>query len=53
MNGQVVTTIANNQLYMSGVHTVDIDLSVLPAGIYSLQLEKGSERQSQRIIVSR
>ncbi|MFM2305485.1 MAG: hypothetical protein RLZZ367_154 [Bacteroidota bacterium] len=53
MNGQVVSTIANNQLYMSGVHTVDIDLSVLPAGIYSLQLEKDGERQSQQIVVAR
>jgi hypothetical protein len=52
LNGEVVSTLADKQMYMSGLHTVDIDLSHLASGIYSLQLEKGSERQTQQIVVT-
>jgi hypothetical protein len=53
LNGEVVTTLADNQMYMSGVHTVDIDLSHLASGVYALQLETRGERQMQRIVVTR
>lgn len=53
INGQAVSTLANNQYYMPGLHTMDIDLSNLPAGVYSLTLEKDKERQVQRVVVGK
>ncbi len=53
LNGEVISTLADNQMYMSGVHTVDIDLSHLESGVYALQLETRGERQMQRIVVTK
>lgn len=51
--GQAVQTVANNQFYMPGLHTSVIDVANLNSGVYSLVLEKGSERQAQQIVVSK
>lgn len=53
LNGEVISTLADNQMYMSGVHTVDIDLSRLASGVYALQLETQGEKQMQKIVVTR
>jgi hypothetical protein len=53
LNGQVVCTLVNNEMYMSGLHTADINVSDLASGIYALVLEKDNDRQMQRIVVTR
>lgn len=52
INGQLVHSLVDNQMYMSGVHTTDIDISNLANGVYGLVLEKDNERQTQRVIVA-
>lgn len=52
LNGQLVETITTGRFYLPGLHTMDIDLSGLSAGIYNLVFEKDGNRQVQQVSVT-
>lgn len=52
LNGQVVTTIADNQYYLPGLHTTEINVAQLPAGFYTLALDTKDKHQVQKLVVT-
>jgi hypothetical protein len=53
MDGKQVLDIEQNSYHLPGYHTREIQVSALPAGIYLLELKKGSDRQVQKLVISK
>jgi hypothetical protein len=49
--GQVVTTLASNQFYGAGVHTVELDASRLSSGIYFYCIQAGQWQATRKMVV--
>lgn len=52
LDGQLVNTLIDNQLYLQGLYTKQIDVSYLPSGIYNLELTTNSGHQTERLVVT-
>lgn len=50
--GALVKVIANNQLYMSGMHVQTLDVSEYAAGLYTLELTTKDKQMTQKIMVA-
>lgn len=53
INGREVKCILNNQFCLPGMHTDDLDVSKLSAGIYTVAMDNGKGKQVQKLVVSR
>ena len=51
VQGKVVQTLANNQLYLSGYHQISADVNALAAGIYYLNVQGENFNLSEKISV--
>jgi hypothetical protein len=52
INGREVRTVANDQYYIQGLHTKEMDISGLASGIYALTLQTKEKRYVQRVMIS-
>jgi hypothetical protein len=52
MEGRLVRVLSENQLFGSGTHTLERDISGLAKGVYMVQLSSKSEVFSQKIIIN-
>jgi hypothetical protein len=50
--GQMVRSWETGQFYLPGLHTRALDLSLIPAGIYTLVLETKDKRHAQQLVVA-
>ena len=52
-NGKKVLSIENDSFHLPGYHTRRIPVSKLSPGIYLLEMTKGKDRQTQKVVVGR
>lgn len=52
MNGRKMTTLLNNQCHMPGMHTIEVDVSSFPSGVYFVVMVNAGNRQTQKLVVA-
>lgn len=52
MNGRKMTTLLNNQCHMPGMHTIEVDVSSFPSGVYSVVMDNAGNSQTQKLVVA-
>ncbi len=51
--GRQVAKVATRELSTAGTHRITLDVSMLPAGSYTLELQAGNKRYYQRVVIVR
>jgi len=51
--GRQVAKMTARELSTAGTHRVVLDVSMLPAGTYTLELQAGNKRYYQRVVIVR
>ncbi len=51
LNGQLVKSLINNQLYGQGLHTIDLDVAAQNNGLYLVVLEADGQKFTQKVMV--
>jgi hypothetical protein len=49
--GNKVVELSNNKFFESGLHKIDFDTSILPAGVYFCNLRYGANVETLKIVV--
>lgn len=51
LNGQLVRTIVNNKKHAAGTHTLKVDMSNMPSGVYFTVLEHAGNRVTNKMLL--
>lgn len=51
--GVLMKTLVNNAAYLPGMHIQTLDVSALPAGLYTLELTTKDKRMTEKVMVTR